>query len=114
VVVLSQVAIGGPGFNVDQVGSLGDIAPDNALIGLGSVANPMIADKMKDNASPAYFNVPVWSDLRSCPAPAIRRLRLQSTVISAKIRTETQAITSAERANFKISPDSYDAVYRPA
>ncbi len=109
VVVLSQVAIGGPGFNVDQVGSLGDIAPDNALIGLGSVANPMIADKMKDNASPLILMFQ-FVGLAQLPGPGDPAV---TVTINGYIGEDTDGDASnnfSGTANFKISPDSYDAV----
>lgn len=69
-IVLNMIRIGLPseGFNVDQIGALGDIGPDNALAGLGSIANPMLVDQLMDPEGPLLLILEL-TGLAELPGP---------------------------------------------
>ncbi len=70
VIVLNMVRIGNSseGFNVDQIGDLGDLGPDNALSGLGNLANPMLEDQLTDAEDPLLLILEI-TGLAGLPQP---------------------------------------------
>ncbi len=108
-IVLNVVQIGGAadGFNVDQIGNLGDLAVDNALTGLGSLANPILADKIVDPEDPLLMILEL-TGLAELPGPGDPPVVV---TINGYIGVDLDADSSdnfSGTETFAIDPSSYD------
>jgi hypothetical protein len=110
-VVLNLIRIGNgtEGFNVDQVGGLGDKAADNALAGLGSVANPMIATQLTDPLKPLLV-VLEFQGLATLPKPGDAPVTVDIIGYMATDLDGNSADNFSGLETFGISEASYDPV----
>jgi len=110
-IVLDMIAIGSAsdGFNVDQIGLLGDLTPDNALSGLGTLANPLIGDQLDAGEMLIILEITGMTQL---PGPG------QSVTVDVIGYIGEDADGNPNNnfggsGNFNIKPDSFDEFGNP-
>lgn len=110
-VVLDAVRIGSAteGFNVDQVGSLGDKMADNALSGLGAVANPILVTQLVDPEKPLLIMLE-FQGLASLPKPGDPPVTVDIVGYMGEDLDADRTDNFSGSETFAISPKSYDPV----
>ncbi len=115
VVVMESLQIGeyNQGFNVDQVGTLGDISVDNALTGLGELANPLLDDATHGTGDSTLFLLFEFSGLATLPGDGEQVLIDIVGYLGEYIEGGDLGTNRTGEETFSIKPESFDETGEP-